>query len=200
MQKKVVAIDIDDVVADTVGAIVHNLSLMSGKEITDEHFKHPGEYWGYYEDLIKRLGLGEEFNYETVVSAIEKNSHLIYPVDGAQEALSRMMEKVDVVFITARHFDRETETKKWVEKYFGVPEKFVHVIGNNFAGPLRPKGEVCLEIGADWLIDDNPEHCLSAIEYGLNAILFGDYGWHFNAPDHLHRAKTWKEVEQFLDE
>lgn len=200
MRRKIVAIDIDDVVADTVGAIVHNLSLMSGKEITEEHFKHPGEYWGYYEDLIKRLGLGEDFNYETVVSAIERNSHLIYPVEGAQEALKQIMKKVDVVFITARHLDREAETKKWVEQYFGVPAGDVHVLGNNFAGPLRSKGEVCVEIGAEWLIDDSPEHCLSAIEYGLQAILFGDYGWHFNAPEHLHRAKSWKEVERFLDE
>jgi len=200
MQRKVVAIDIDDVVADTVSAIVHNLSLMSGKEITQEHFKHPGEYWGYYEELIKRLGLGEEFNYETVVSAIEKNSDLIFPVEGAQEALKKIMKKMDIVFITARHLDRETETKKWIEDYFGVPEKDVHVLGNNFAGPLRSKGEVCVEIGANWLIDDNPEHCLSAIEYGLRAILFGDYGWQHKAPDHLYRAKTWIEVERFLDE
>ncbi len=200
MKRKVVAIDIDDVVADTVSAIVHNLSVMSGRELTKEYFQHPGEYWSYYDDLIKRMGLGEEFNYETVVGAIEKNSDLIFPVEGAQIALSNLMKKMDVVFITARHVDREAETKKWIEKYFGVPAEHVHVIGNNFSGPLRAKGEVCVEIGAEWLIDDNPEHCLSAIEYGLNAILFGDYGWQHKAPEHLYRAKTWKEVERFLNE
>jgi 5'(3')-deoxyribonucleotidase len=59
---------------------------------------------------------------------------------------------------------------------------------------------VCVEIGADWLIDDNPEHCLSAIEHGLNTILFGDYGWQYKAPEHLYRCKNWEEVERLLDE
>jgi glycerol uptake facilitator-like aquaporin len=55
------------------------------------------------------------------------------------------------------------------------------------------------KLGASWLIDDNPEHCLSAIAHGIETVLFGEYGWHFNAPEHLTRCKDWRAVLEYFD-
>jgi len=200
-KRAIIAIDIDDVVADTISAIAKSISDKSGLAVGEEHFKHPGDYWGYYEELMERLGLpSDEYSYEKIIAPLERESFELFPIIGAKEAVGEISKFMDVVFITARSVDREEATKKWVEEHFQIPDKFVHVIGNRRGGSVLTKGEICIKIGASWLVDDNPEHCLSAIEHGVEAILFGEYGWHHNAPEHLHRCKSWQEIEDLLVE
>ena len=64
----------------------------------------------------------------------------------------------------------------------------------------KTKGELCQELNVSWLIDDNPEHCLSAVDAGVEAILFGEYGWHHEAPMHLTRCKDWPSVVDYFNE
>ncbi|MDO8265780.1 MAG: hypothetical protein Q7T41_02445 [Candidatus Saccharibacteria bacterium] len=201
--KQIIAIDIDDVVSYTIGAIIESINERSDANINDDHFKYPGPYWGYYEELFKRLGMEGVLTYDNVIADVEINSQGITPIEGARKAIKKLSETYVIYFITARDKSREKVTKKWIEKNFGVEEKYVHIIGNKFSdeveGRVPSKGEICKQIGAKWLIDDNPEHCLSAIDYGVDVVLFGEYGWHHGAPEHLTRCRNWQEVLDFFD-
>ncbi len=201
--KQIIAIDIDDVVCYTIGAIIQTINERTDANIGDDHFKHPGPYWGYYEELFKRLGMEGVLTYDNVIADVEINSQGIAPIEGARKAIKRLSEKYEVYFITARDKSREEVTKEWIEKHFGIGEDYVHIIGNRFSdskdGKIYTKGEVCERIGATWLIDDSPEHCLSALDYGVNVVLFGEYGWHHGAPEHLNRCRSWEEVMDFFD-
>ena len=50
------------------------------------------------------------------------------------------------------------------------------------------------------MIDDQPKHCLSAAECGVEALLFGNYRWNQLAdlPDRVTRVQDWEEVERYF--
>ncbi|HEY1835463.1 MAG TPA: hypothetical protein VGG13_01430, partial [Candidatus Saccharimonadales bacterium] len=62
--------------------------------------------------------------------------------------------------------------------------------------------EIAQEIGAKYLIDDNAEYCVLSQDIGVQALLFGDYGW--NRKEKLvkgvTRVKEWAAVLQYFDE
>jgi 5'(3')-deoxyribonucleotidase len=64
----------------------------------------------------------------------------------------------------------------------------------------KTKDEICVRLGADYLIDDQPKHVLSAYKAGVGAILFGDYGWNRNVlvDDGVKRARNWDEVYRIV--
>ena len=39
-----------------------------------------------------------------------------------------------------------------------------------------------------------------AVEKGVDAVLFGSYGWQHEAPEHLPRCKDWPAVLEFFDD
>ncbi len=53
---------------------------------------------------------------------------------------------------------------------------------------------------ADIMIDDLPKHCLSAVDHGVEALLFGDYTWNQNdgLGEAVHLVKDWKAVEDYF--
>jgi hypothetical protein len=48
------------------------------------------------------------------------------------------------------------------------------------------------------LIDDNEEHIQSALDQGLDTILFGEYGWQHGAPQGTVVCKDWPAVLEYL--
>ena len=62
------------------------------------------------------------------------------------------------------------------------------------------KAEICAEIGADYLVDDQPKHCLAAAKAGIKTILFGDYKWNRDTKlmPNMVRAKNWQEVLEYF--
>jgi hypothetical protein len=63
----------------------------------------------------------------------------------------------------------------------------------------QSKGELCVELDVQLLIDDNAENCQDARDNGADAILFGDYGWNAHASESLHRCSNWQEVLEYID-
>ncbi len=65
----------------------------------------------------------------------------------------------------------------------------------------RTKTEILQSIGADFLIDDQLKHCISAADAGIGAVLFGAYPW--NRVDTLPRGVTrcsdWSAVLEYFD-
>jgi hypothetical protein len=123
------------------------------------------------------------------------------PIKDAVEAIKILSVNHKIVLITSRDERMEKETAKWVALNIGEEyRENVHVLGNKKTKDKpKSKGEICKEVGASWLIDDNPEHCLSALQNGVEAILLGDYGWHYDAPNHLVICNNWQEILALFD-
>lgn len=131
----------------------------------------------------------------------------IATVPGAREVLSRLRPWCRLVVVTSRQLAIEAQTREWLDSNF--PEVFEEVhFGNHFAlqgYPPKPKPQLCLEAGADVLVDDSPEYAVECAEAGMDVVLFD---WHFSYPwskggkglphPRVHRAPTWDSVERVI--
>jgi 5'(3')-deoxyribonucleotidase len=196
MSRQTIAVDIDDVIADGTTSLREVVNTYTGAQLTKEHYSVPGDYWGYYERVWHEHGLEVDFEALNTEMAIDQSHVPILP--GAIFAVTELSKRYDLVVITARDPSWEQATLTWLDK--NCPDIFKRIL---FAGKSqetsKTKGELCVELGASWLIDDNVDHCLSAVELGIEAILFGEYGWHHKAPKDLTICKDWPAVLEYFD-
>jgi 5'(3')-deoxyribonucleotidase len=197
--KKIIALDIDDVLADTTDLIRVIVNKRHALELEREHYAVAGEYWGYYEQVWRQHGLHEQLTLEDLHDELIASELSLPIVAGAQYAINELLNRYDVVFITSRDAVWMEPTKRWLRHHFQLHTPSIHFARNRWTHHHKSKGELCEELGAGYLIDDSPENCLSAQAHGVDAILFGEYGWHHQAPDHLIRCKDWPAVMEFFD-
>ncbi|EER10655.1 conserved hypothetical protein [Perkinsus marinus ATCC 50983] len=96
-------------------------------------------------------------------------------VPGAQEYIRKIGKFADAHIVTSRQDQIRQDTYDWIFKNFGIPSSRVH-LGNHFglSGKQISKADMCKDIGASLLIDDNPTYINDAVSHGFGGILF-DY-------------------------
>jgi hypothetical protein len=86
-----------------------------------------------------------------------------------------------------------------LERYFhGLFTSVEHT--GMFGKTARSKGDVCVEIGADLLIDDHLHHAQQVAAKNIDVLLFGNYPWNQaeTLPKHIRRVQGWADVEELL--
>ena len=199
MSRKIIAVDIDDVLGVFADEFVKYSNGKWGTKLTVEDYtEHWAEMWQVDKDLTNARA--KEWYKSGITGALPANSH-------AKEGLRKLSEKYDMVITTSRHSTLRQETEEWVQKHY--PNIFTSV---HFAGIWEnqdkshdelikvTKAELCKKLGADYLIDDQPKHCLAAAEAGIEALLFGDYPWNQDVKliKGVRRVKNWQEVLEIL--
>jgi uncharacterized HAD superfamily protein len=129
--------------------------------------------------------------------------------EAAMTVLEGLRATYDLVVVTSRRIILKSETDTWIEKHFPGIFSGVHYAGiwdetNKDDALIRlkhTKAEICRQIGADYLIDDQLKHCLAAAEAGLAVLLFGDYKWnqHVSLPKNITRTADWGAVQEYFD-
>lgn len=198
VSKRIIAIDIDDTIVATREVIVKIANQQSGLNLGLEHYEGPGNYWDYYSKIWEQHGI-DDIDPEVVYAELHHNQAIIPLLPGAEFAISELSKKYKIVLVTARSSDWEADTRQWLTEQFGdrAPELYFSEAHKGKAGS-KTKGQICKEMGAEWLIDDHIDHCQSVLDEGLNAILFGEYGWHQDVPEGLIRSKDWQAVLEYF--
>lgn len=194
MRKPVIVCDIDDVVFPFVDNIALHYNQQFGASLTPEDFVSFNFYevWG---------GTQEEAN-GIVEGFLAQPCLELSPLKGAVEAFTRLKEDFDIVLVTARNGIFEEGTVGWLRQHF--PDLFDRAIfaGNAHDGRgFRTKGEICRELEAVLIIDDHPSNVLSAVNQGVDGILFGTKAWTLEAIDKLHNTvhcHDWSAVEEYI--
>lgn len=193
MTKLRIAIDIDDVLSANAEGFVRFSNERWGTNLTVEDYdEHWGELWKVEHDEVERRAV--EFHTSGVVAHYRHDAW-------AKSVLQRLREHFDLVVVTSRRRLIVKETEAWLERYFSE----VHYAGmwDTLAGGryTMTKAEMCREIGADYLVDDQLKHCLAAAEAGIPAVLFGDYTWNQaeSLPERVTRCRDWGEVEAYFE-
>mmetsp|Transcript_2696 Transcript_2696/g.3072 ORF Transcript_2696/g.3072 Transcript_2696/m.3072 type:complete len:314 (+) Transcript_2696:134-1075(+) len=131
----------------------------------------------------------------------------IPPIPGALASLERLKSTCELVVVTSRQHVIQQPTLDWLDMHF--PDVFSDVhFGNHYAlhGTSRKKSEICRELGADVLIDDNPGYAMDCAEAGIEVLLF-DWGLQYpwskteeGGPLHplITRVSDWHAVEAVL--
>lgn len=203
---KTIAIDIDDVISPFTESFVHYHNSTYGTNMSIEDFKAPGDYWGFYEGVIAKI-LNDPDNVEEYKRRfweyLETDRHAreqpIY--EETKRCLYELKKNYNLEVVTARDGAIKESTIEWLNEQ--LPDLFsdVHFNSSWKDGERKTKAAVCQAIGADYLIDDSVEHCNSSAECGVNAILFGNYGWnsHHEIHENVTRITDWPSVLEYFN-
>lgn len=199
MSRPLIAVDIDDTLADSTELIRVNVNDRYNVSISKEAYKTPGEYWGYYERVWSEHGL-HALTVEDLDDLMVKELTAVPLLPSALFAIKELYKRFDIVIITARRREREALTREWIETMFESMNIDVHFSEAHKDESKMTKGQICKHIGAGYLIDDNVGHCLSALDEGVQPILFGTYGWQSETSDDIVRCNDWPAVLDYFNE
>jgi len=128
------------------------------------------------------------------------------PLAGARDVLLRHARSFRFVVVTSRSLDIADATRAWLDEHFAgcfaAPPLFGCAYG---AGVRRPKSELCREIGAVMLIDDQLAYAREAAAAVERVVLFGRYAWNALSdedeaalPANVKRVGAWADVDEVL--
>jgi 5'(3')-deoxyribonucleotidase len=200
MKKKIIAVDIDDVLADSAVNFVEFSNKKWGTHLhVDDYTEHWAEMWGVdQEEMQARANVIYESKMQLKVDKFSD----------AHDVLKDLTMDHKLVITTSRHRLVQEDTVEWLNKNFNDIFSDIHFAGiwdvghrSDHAVNLT-KVDLHKEIGADYVIDDHPKHCLAASKKGIVSLLFGEYSWNRGVkPDkNMFKVKDWHEVKEFFDE
>lgn len=196
--KPLIAIDIDDTIAASTESIRLLANKKTGASLSPEAYQAKGEYWGYYERVWEANDLGGQVHYSDFEKEMVVDQSQVPLLPSAGFAVAELSKRYDIVLITARDKTWEEATRRWLTENFPGRTIDVHFTAAHKDERSMTKGQLCRHLGATVLIDDNVEHCQSALDEGIEAILFGQYGWQHAAPRGMRRCLDWPAVLEYL--
>lgn len=192
---KTIAVDIDEVLARHNHALArfHNERYGTNHSEDDYFTDHWSKVWGVNLEEAERRAV--EFHDTSQHASLEV-------VPGAFEVLRELKKTHRLVVVTVRRKQIIDITHRWLLEFY--PEvfndvKFIHFWDKR---NTKTKAEVCQDIGANWLIDDNIKHVSHMRAFGKKGLLFGDYAWNQAEvlPEDVVRVKNWKAVSRYFSE
>jgi len=197
MSKPIIAVDVDDTLVPHFQDLIdwYNHRHGTNLDLLDYHSEAEHiENWGTtsFEEAVRRV---HQF-YETPEFLNAK------PHEQAVEVLQALSTRFDLVVVTARDTVIEKATQQLLQEHFSDLFGQVHFTAMySLEGKARTKAEVCVEIGAKYLIDDALTHCRAVAAVGVEAVLYGDYPWSeaSELPPGVTRCLDWPAVQEYFD-
>jgi uncharacterized HAD superfamily protein len=195
---KIIAIDIDDVLSMHAEAFVEysNRYYHTNLNVSD-YIEHWSKLWSVgHDELENRVGL---------YHAREIMAHY-HPKKDAHNVLKVLQKKYTLIVITSRKSATKDMTATWIEKYFPGIFKEIYYAGIwdkvSDKSINETKAKLCLDLHADYLIDDQLKHCIAAKKVGVQGILFGNYAWNVlpKTDSSIIRCSNWNEVLEFFND
>ena len=189
----IIGIDLDEVLAEFLSAVIEYHNFTYKTELTKKQFKSYSfwKIWGGTMDgAIQKI-------YDFHKTYYFKN---IKPVTGAIKALTILKQDNDLFVITARQNNIKKETKEWVNQYF--PNLFSGIyLGNHFSqnGDAIAKSKICDDLAVEVMIEDSIENAIDCISPKRRVFLF-DRPWNQQAelPPEISRVFSWKEIAKAI--
>ena len=188
MKRLVIAVDCDDVLMPSAEKIVELYNRKFNTNVLLAESQTPNADW-----QASREEIGERIYDIQLTDEYLK----VRPYDDAVEVCRRLARSHDLHLVTARPGRIMATTIAMLEANFkDVFQEIEHV------GIDGNKGEVCRNLRADVLIDDNYKHLETAQACRIESrIWFGDYSWQdaIIATDDTIRCRNWAEAEQEIE-
>lgn len=193
---KTIAVDIDDTLAAYAEAVTEFSNVHWGMNLTiDEYSENWGAMWGVDPNEYRRRG--------DIVEASGIQATLRHDVD-AVDVLRELKNNYRLIVVSSRPANLQQVSIEWINRHYpGIFEE-IHFANmwndraNIHLAYLATKAEICQELKIDYLIDDQPKHCIGVANVGIPTILYGDYPWNRDdeLPETVARAHTWRDVHQ----
>lgn len=189
-----IAIDCDEVLAETLDVVLafHNYKF-KWKTIARELMTN---YYLYKMPQYNANITETSLFYEPVL-----DSEHIRDIKPCKWALEKLQERKKawhtLKIVTWRPLKRKENTIKRVEKYY--PEIFDDIIfANHLTSTAKLKSDICKEIWATVMIEDNLDYCIDTAWAGIKSYLI-DKPWNREYDKKIHKGivkvKGWEEIE-----
>ncbi len=189
------AIDCDDVIANTTGAVVSHARSVLARDIPVGNISCE-RYWRNRMSMTKGIALG-------FMKTFEMDGYPgIQPVEGVRVALEELSRSFELHVVTARMKYLRGVTEDFLRSH-GLDSVIVeiHYSKNPFYPNGAPtKADICRDIGARALIDDSPREIAGMVSNEQAGILFGDNPWQvmprgIDATAQLHAWDQYQTIE-----
>lgn len=158
MKKPVFGYDIDDVVFDTFSVIKRVFMTQYGIDVgTPTRF-------GLEHECNGKMSVSQVSDaIDTALSYIDMNK----PIDGALEFLRnyQLVTKNKIIFITSRRLDMKGPTEELLSRWIPTLDYIV------FYANDRSKGDIAVENGIQFFIDDRVKYCVDVSNRGVVALM-----------------------------
>ena len=194
--KPIIAIDVDDVLADHAKQFVEFSNKRWNTNLTVEDYdEHWAAMWQIDNEETERRAA--EFHSSKTINQYNSD-------ESALEVLKELSEVFSLVILTSRRLEIEKETRAWIQSRY--PNIFSDIyfsgIWETIDGEAhrRTKADLCVTLGVSYLIDDQLKHCLGAAERGVDGLLFGKYSWNKSSklPSRVTRVQDWHAVREYF--
>ena len=189
MKRLVIAVDCDDVLVSTSPYFVDTYNNTYGTSATLEYAHSPDpSVWGASDEVVleRWSGIKRTDGYKG-----------LSPDPDEVKVLRNLAKIHELHLVTARKEEEREFTQTMLDKHLdGV------FTSMEFVGWEGSKGDICRELRADVLIDDNFRHLVSARDCGVSGLLwFGDYPWQTEDLSDMPivRCRDWREVEAEIE-
>jgi hypothetical protein len=199
-------VDIDEVLARFADALCawHNDeegTALTADDITDYHFCRVDGFGSEAETHAKMLRFFRSPHF-----------HAMEPISGAAAVLRRHAPAYTFIVLTSRSDTLEEATLAWLRKYFGglgTADSLFHsvVFTNAYGGraKTRTKGQMCMELGAFALLDDNRAYVAEAAASVQHVVLHGRYAWNGHGdltglPQNCRATADWAAIDALLEQ
>lgn len=157
MKKKVIAVDIDGVLADWVGTCIPILNEIIGKSVPISEVRF---------DMHKVYKISEQEMHKAIENLYKIISiRDVKPIKGSRKAIRTLGRDFKVIAVTGRPKSFHDDTQEWLKKYFGadVPVMYGHASGNPFGSGVHnnSKEKICKDNSAVCLIEDNASEIIA---------------------------------------
>jgi uncharacterized HAD superfamily protein len=190
-----IGIDIDDVVVEFVKGFCEFFNKLKNTNYVFE------DVYTYNLKKLVNISKEEEINLIKDFNKSEKFFNLDF-VKGAKENIFDLEEKNKIFFITSRPLEIEKITNDFFERNFPKNNFEIHFSCEKWGnGEGKTKGEICLDLGIEVIIEDNEKFALECAEKGIKSFLL-DKPWNQDYVKHenIIKVKNWKELMVHLNE
>nr|HID59342.1 haloacid dehalogenase [Desulfobacterales bacterium] len=182
---KAIAFDIDGVFADTMGLFLYLANTKYGVNTINYH-----DITSYFlEECIDM----EPRIINEIIDLILGGSynHLLHPLEGAVEVLTRVGAENPLLFVTARP-NLET-IKDWIYQKLPLSPSRIDIVAT---GSFEGKADVLLRHGIRYFVEDHLETCFLLKERGIAPIVFSQ-PWN-RSPHPFMEVQDWKGIEKLI--
>lgn len=190
-EKLKIGIDLDDVVFEFINFSLKEYEKEFGKKIL---FEDLFSYNFTHVSHLDEKGMNDFF--EKIIN--KKSTENLSLCIGAKEFILGLAKEHKIYFITSRVFPEGTLES--LNKHFPNIDFELIFSSNPYAKTRgKTKGEICNELGIDFMIEDSKEHSEICAKDGIKTFLLNK-PWNQNVGEHenIIRVKDWKEILEKL--
>lgn len=187
----IIAIDCDEVLMDTT----NHLSMYVKEKFWYDWFYHDYKYYMLHEnDHI-------DMDFETTQTLVNDYYNSLeakdaLPIVWAQEAVQKLLDAWHQLYvITARHDGQKALTYWQIDTHF--PNTFTDIhFAHHYTEKRMNKSDLCKEVWATILVEDNIDYALEASSQGIKTFLL-ERPWNKRREETHHlmtKVKSWSEI------